>query len=219
MLGPIRESIEKALVRGLPDLSLRNCHHLGLDSIALSLSGDEQSHQFVRMFVAWSDRHTLDTLHRPDGHYNIGVHNHRYDLTIHVVHGTLINHRVILQDDTQDYGPLLYEHTFSSGVNGTLSLSEPRKRYIDRFYNIVLGPGRSTWMTSNQLHTVIVPKKGEYTAWIVSERFPAQHESLLYSPIPQPEIDTSDLYLHMPIKEAENIVCKLLAEETGRHDQ
>lgn len=213
-LTPWREKLTKALVNGLPDLSLRNCHHLGLDSIAVSLHDFGTHREFVRMFVAWSDCHTLDTLHRPDGHFNIGVHNHKYDLQMEVISGTVINHEVVLQDDN-DHGPALYEHVFESGVTGKMKLGVPRKRHVHSFSNVHLTAGSGLfrrWLDSTDLHTVIVPKKGDYTAWLITEHGTADHDSLFYSPIPQPYIDSQNLYQPFNVTDAERVLEYVLEE-------
>lgn len=205
--------IEAALIHGLPDMSLHNCHAVGVDSIVLACTEG----QCRRVFVAWSDVHGLDNLYRPDGHFQVGVHNHKYDLVIHPVHGTLINYEVVLRHDNLDWGPILWEHDFTSGITGELSIGPGRKRVVDRHDTIALHPTDLSrgWLyralQAQNLHTVIVPKQHEYTAWMVTE---GKHynQSLFYSPIPEPADLAPDLYQPMSVLDATVVLERILSD-------
>ena len=205
-----RASIEHCLRAGIPDMALRNCHAVGVDSIVLGIEVDDEGRKLsmTRVFVAHHDRHELDHLWREDGHYIIGVHNHRYPLTIDPVVGELINHEVTLGEPG---AALLYEFKFQSGITDELDIVPTGNYGIADAYNRSLVPGDSHYMEATDLHTVVVPKVGVLSAWMVTEG-PGVMESFMYSMIPDPVIDPTGMYLPLAKIEAERVLDRVMEE-------
>lgn len=205
-----RESIAQHLKSGIPDMALRNCHAIGLDSIVLGVELDESGvkQTMTRMFIAHHDRHGLDVLFRADGHYMVGVHNHRYNLTLEPVVGELINYEVMLGKPAAGH---LYEFEFVSGIGGDLAIVQTGRHGMASSRHRSLCPGDCHYMEASDLHTVIVPKVGRYSAWVVVEG-PDVQESCMYSPLPDPFIDSSQLYQPMAKIEAERVLDRIMEE-------
>jgi hypothetical protein len=88
-------------------MSRLNCHAFGISSIVVRRHG---SGPLVRIFLTWPD-HKLAT-NRP-GDLTVGIHNHRYPLSLLPIFGDVVNVRY-MRDDKGDIS--VYEWGFKSGV-------------------------------------------------------------------------------------------------------
>lgn len=201
----IKELITNALEKGLPEKSLFNCHALGVDSVVVS----EENNQLVRIFFAWQAEHQLDNLHTDNGQFTVGVHNHKYNISLIPLVGSFINYEVFLGDEETRHGQL-YEFEFQSGIGSEMQLKYRNMRNIQSINLRELSPGDQRIMLAPELHTVIVPKDGSHlTAWMVIEGMEV-NSSLFYSPIEEPSIDATDMYIPMKRAEAEEALVYLL---------
>lgn len=205
------EVLKTALDEGLPDMALKNCHAFGMDSIVLRRTiayGEKTS--MVRMFVAWHDVHFLDQLYQDDGHYTLGVHNHRYDLMLQPLVGTLTNYECEL-DAPSDTRLRRYKFPFVSGIGGTMKLGTPDERSLRSSRAVDLPPGSVRLMAAPEWHTVIVKKDPAlpFTAWMVFEGAD-YNESKLVSPLRNPPLRDENLYLPMSPPRAYDIVEQVL---------
>lgn len=227
--------IEKAVADGLPDMALMDCHSPGLDSVVLRHAGDSGGKTFMqRVFIAHHDRHNLDKLFggRFTEQHVLAPHNHRYPLTIQPLVGIFVNHEITLHDErlpteqprgewrgewyhsaqsTQGPGNI-FEFSFVSGINGTMELNLKCSRKVKDINNRYMVPGDQVAMRSEDVHTVLVPKKPHMppiTAWLVTE-YKDERDSLFYSQVKNPEIDMKGLYEYLLPSEAELLLENVL---------
>lgn len=208
----MRRVLEEALECGLPDMALYNCHTPGVDSIVLNYSPYEPI-KMTRMFVAWPSQKLWQLL-QPDGSYTVAVHNHRYDIRLTCLTGQIINYEIYVKPlGIQSFAPRpIFEHTFQSGINGELHISDnPRLMTIAQEHYQALSSGQDVLMRAEQLHTVIVPPRHRPVAWLVHEG-QDRIDPLLYSAVPNPSIETDGLYEKMSTEDARSIVLHILQE-------
>jgi hypothetical protein len=186
---------------------VRNCHAPGVDSIVLLR--EENPKRVVRIFVAHHDRHSLDQILTPRGHYTIGVHNHRYDLTVTPILGAVWNYEVTLSPNGQMGA--LWEYGFSSALlNGAFGLTRPRKRYVQSVNMRDLKPRDSHHMRADELHTVVIPKftPWPFSVWMVEEG-PDVMEPLIYSPRKDLTLSSEGLYEPMTPDEIDQVLSEV----------
>lgn len=209
----MRKLIEGFLEDGIPDMAIGNCHAVGLDSIVLDVEYDELTNDKVsmtRVFVAWHDLHTLDALYQPDGHFSIGAHNHRYDLTITPLVGVLNNYEVDFSHD--GWGPL-HQFAYTSAIaDGEMSFKREGERYFARPpLSVELWPGWARVMDAEQVHSVVVKKAKAwpFTAWMVREG-PDRIASKTFSPLDHIPDRHEPLYQPLEPEYAETVMEQVL---------
>lgn len=208
--------LNRCLANGLPDMALSNCHTPGVDSIVLEVNEAPQP-KMVRMFVAWPGAHGLHQLRRPDDSFVLAVHNHRYDLLMRPVVGTIVNYELEtapwpiannvgekLEGVSSDRAIFCFPFCSGADKHG-MALGRPRMDVILSENFRVLHPGEKHFMHAEELHTVIVPKSSDPVAWVIYE-WADRIDSLLYSPTIHPDMSSDGLYEKMGQKEARFIV-------------
>lgn len=102
LLEQVRKASDESLL-----MSRMNCHAKNVSSIVLRNAGGRLS----RAFLAWPG-HRLHT-NRIDDDLEVGVHDHRYDIWLSLIHGDVEN---VIYERCRDGGVPLLEFRFRSGV-------------------------------------------------------------------------------------------------------
>lgn len=209
-----KEWLKEKLESGIPDLSLYNCHAKGLHSLALNRIENSEGNKsfFARIFYADHYEHGLDRLFDDDDNFNIAVHNHRYDIVLQPLVGTLGNYTVLLDGHQNILGPIFEFGYISALLNGDakIEFKEQHKGWVSR--TEYLSPQDKKFMFAEELHTVIVPKStSKFSAWLVLE-FADRINSKFYSLSTYPSLNTSDMYQPMAVDVAEKFVEEIISE-------
>lgn len=180
--------------------SIANCHVPGLDSVVIHDWGPGNG--MVRFYYAHPGKHTLNDLYGPDGHFTVGVHNHRYRIAKIPLVGPLVNVRTKVRGPVtaRRHGPTLHEYEFSSGISGEMGVKHRREVRIDPLQPDLLMPGEAAVMAPEELHTVVVSRT-RLAAWLVIEGANTpDFTPLIYSP--RLRLKLSDKGLYEPMDEA-----------------
>lgn len=187
----IRNADDDALL-----MSRRNCHVKGLHSLVFK----NDDGMLSRMFMTTPDHEMHENFNLETGDFSLGVHDHKYDLSLVGVKGRAVNLEfmrveddLVAMSDSPDEIRLprpvkekfLYrKHAYTS----TNKMSEPiiinqggRNLKLFAYENI-----NRLFIRHTTLHTVYVPK-GEKACWIVYEG--------------KVEQETTNLYTNRPISE------------------
>lgn len=160
-------------------MSRSNCHASKVSSIVLG-----KNHTgLIRVFLAW-DGHNLAENHLM-GNLPIGIHDHRYGLSLRLIHGRVRN--TYYERGT---GRTLNEWNFiTGGMAGSPSLIKIGKAQISATREMWLKKDAWLSMTATQLHNIDC--KG-MAAWLVAEGAVEQEITSLFTV--GSSINTSDLY-------------------------
>ena len=204
------EILEQALDQGTFAGSIGNCHTPGVDSLVLE-DNRLVNGGMARIFVARQGAHRLSSvINSATGDYTVGVHNHRFPVTIVPLVGRFINYEVEQDPDGTEE---LHRYSFQSAITGMMGVKhEGIVRVKPPVYN-EKDPGQIIQMSAAELHTVIVPNiatKFGMTAWLVLEE-PEEGLTNIYSPTDHLQVSTQGLYNPYDPAEAHVIVSKLLA--------
>lgn len=191
----------------LPDLSLWHCHAYGVASVVLKV--DENGKPTHRIFVAESGC-DLQHLVRFDGHFTVGVHNHRFDLSLLCLYGRMANVEFDLAPASPRTHPM-WEHDFVSFQDGGPALVNPRQVGVVQHALRWMRRGDAVDMPAEALHTIKV--EYEPTAWLVTEG-PDRIESLCYSRIKCPYIKDERLYKQMSPLDAWRLLGDVVLERS-----
>lgn len=171
-------------------MSRRDCHAPGVDSIVLR----NENGKLFRAFIVWP-HHTLwknsdlETL-------SVGVHNHRYDLTLELICGHIRN--IDCKHAYSIVGTMLTRHFFTSGVeNGSPTITTLRPELIRIDTDFGLG---YLEMGAEDLHTIWC-EEGKAAAWYVTEGEQVRGTTELYTNSP---IETEGLY--RPFESREQVI-------------
>lgn len=192
--------------RGQFERSVRNCHVPGLDSIVL-FDGDEG---MVRFYLAHGGQHGIGRLIGDDGHFTVGIHNHKYEIAKLPLTGRIYNVRtkVVSSSDFR-----LHEYGFKSALRGGgMELTDPVERPMEPVRYDRMKPGDYVVMQPEDLHTVTVADTGD-VAWLVIEGPNVDIDSLIYSPRHDLKLSPEGLYQPIPVGEAREIAQRV-ADET-----
>ena len=200
---PALQLLERALVESDFTGAVRNCHVVGLDSVVL-YDWREQGHGMLRYFYA-REGNPLSKLCNSEGHFTLGVHNHRYELWLKPFLGVMQNIEFTLGGDES----FLYRYRFESGLSG--KMGAVLEEWVSARCETVrhLFPGQVRYMNPEDLHTVGVPKEA---AWIVVEghtRPELADSSRIYSPRPDLTLSSEGLYQPMSPDEARELTLDL----------
>jgi hypothetical protein len=119
-------------------MSRKNCHAKNVSSIVLAV----EDGRLFRAFLAWPGHRLADN--RPDGFLEVGIHDHRYDLTLSLIHGDVCN---VLYQPTDEGGHRLHKWRFSGGIEsgeivttslGMSSLTETSREHLGHGYCMLL---------------------------------------------------------------------------------
>lgn len=163
-------------------MSRRHCHAKNIDSIVIqrSLQG-----RLTRVFLARAG-HALDA---NECTWNVGVHDHLYDLTLSLLGGVVTNATF----EPSQFGTFSgYHHRFVSPISGSESsvkLCGETRSQLAMTLRARLEAGVPVVMSADDLHTVGVEG---VAAWMVQEGFRRKVATNLFSP--HKEIDVSGLY-------------------------
>lgn len=213
---PLRSAadiLRQSLDQGERDLtgSLANCHVPGMDSIVLH-DNRIAAGGMARIFIARRGAHKLgEVIDEDTGNFVLGVHNHRFPLTIVPLLGEFINYEVTPDPDGSE---ILHRYTFTSGITGTMGvdyLGEVRTR--PPVLNDQM-PGGFVHMESADLHTVVIPDaqtKHDMTAWLVLEE-PEERTANIYGKNPRLMVDSKGLYHPIDPAEARATIEQIVSE-------
>lgn len=161
--------------------SRKHCHAKHVSSIVL----EEEDGQLFRAFLAWPG-HCLDT-NSPGGNLTVGIHDHRYDITLSLIHGDVTN--VAYSRDPGEGCHWLTKWLFQSGVkNGTPKFEQVGGDYIRETSRETLRAGDWLLLHADTLHGI---ECSGACAWFVSEGAEKKTETTLYT---NGQIDASGLY-------------------------
>lgn len=170
-LWNIKEFI-KLLQEAKPEtlmMSRKHCHAINLSSVVLKV---DSSGSLTRIFLAWPF-HYLQHNIWPAPNLTVGVHNHRYDITLTPCIGAVFNERYTYSATGDDYD----EYVFVSGVkSGTFVANNIGSRRLEMIQSTLLTEPLS--MKADELHTVGC---NHMAAWIVQEGPEKQKTTRLFS--------------------------------------
>jgi hypothetical protein len=188
-----------ALERGDFRGSVSNCHVGGMDSIVLA-DHSANGQGMVRFYFARHGQHTLDRLTTDEGHFTVGIHNHKYRIAKIPLHGRFLNVRTAVSPVPT--AMTMHEYAFSSALrSGSSGMGVSRRalRYMEpvRFDDIPVGS--VAIMEPEDLHTVTIPVEAGSpgTAWMVIEGPAVPIEPLIYSPRADLTLSADGLYRPM----------------------
>lgn len=159
-------------------MSMMDCHAPNLSSIVVK----NEDGRLTRAFLAWPG----NPMHRNTLNQDLplGIHNHRYSLTLHWMHGEVVN---TLYDEDGWCELNKFRYTSAMAVDGPKFESLGMAR-LGVTMDTTLGPGMVCYMSAETLHDV---RCGEIAAWLVEEGPVEQEQTLLFSPS---TIDMAGLY-------------------------
>lgn len=219
------EVLSAALEQGSFESAVGNCHVDGMDSVVL-FDDRQAGGGMLRFFFARSGEHHLDHLYTQQGHFTLGVHNHRYPLALVPLLGRVVNVETQVCDSPT--GVVLHEYGFTSAIaakvdaglvdddmQGVATLYRAA-RHVRQLDPVVLSPGDVRLMVAADLHTVQVPQLAGLsampgTAWLVVEGPDAGLGSVIYSPRTDLTISRQGLYTPMSPERAAALTQKVLA--------
>lgn len=204
-LKAAKSLLEDALNDGAFEKSLKNCHHKGMDSVVL-FDETETNGGMARFFYARHGQHAMNSVFDKKGHFTLGMHNHRFDLQIVPLVGSIVN--IETKESHRRTGITLHEYAFASALAdddieavGTVHRRAANFAPLDER---PLHPGNRLSMRSDQIHTVLVPDtvRTPGTAWLVIEGPDTGTASRIYSPRDDLTVTSTDLYTPMSRSEA-----------------
>lgn len=190
--------------------SLANCHTPGVDSLVLK-DNRLTNGGMARVFIARKGIHHLGQTFQENGDFTVGVHNHRFPITIVPLLGKFINYEVTLNPDGEES---LHEYTFSSGITGTMGVDYVKEVRTDPAILNEQMPGGLVRMQAAELHTVVIPDqdtRADMTAWLVLEE-PEERGSSIFSPTNHLTLSSHNLYQPMSPTESRDIVERIVSE-------
>lgn len=173
-----------ALPDALADMARAHCHAMNIDSVVLAKNPDGR---LTRVFLVWPG-HKLHANYPGSDRYTVGVHDHRYAVSLRLIRGTAVNHTF----DRVPGGTPHTEYRFTSGVAtgtprieklGTAGLMVVESRPLVTFDDVTL--------PATAFHTVWVPGNVP-TAWVVTEGPATRTTTTLFTNADT--IDTDGLY-------------------------
>jgi hypothetical protein len=173
--------------------SRKHCHAKSVSSVVLAQSGNK----LFRAFLAWPG-HELEE-NRPGGRYPVGVHDHRYDLTISLICGHVEN---VVYEAIRSFGPdevspdlhwpnahMQAKWRFTSGVeSGVPSAERVGLERIREESRLKLPEYGSVYLTADTLHDI---ECSGVCGWYVLEGGERKKTTTLYTNGP---FDTAGLY-------------------------
>ena len=173
-----------ALPDDLAGMARAHCHATNIDSVVLAKNADGR---LSRVFLVWPG-HRLHANYPGSPRYTVGVHDHRYDVSLRLIRGTAVNHAF----ERKTGGTPHTEYRFTSGVAtgtatveklGTAELAVVESRPLVTFDDVT--------MPAAAFHTVWVPGTVP-TAWLVTEGAVTRTTTTLFTNAET--IDTDGLY-------------------------
>lgn len=203
--------LRRALAHGDFGRSVANCHTDGVDSVAL-FDDSAAGGGMIRFYMAYHGQHRLAELYDGEGHFTVGIHNHRYRIAKIALNDTVYNVRTAVSE--RPTGLALHEYSFTSALrDGAMRVASRTLRDMEPISRDRLAPGQMSLMAARDLHTMQVPEReGSLgTAWLVIEGSPEPVQSLVYSPRDDLTMSADDLYLPMDPDHARSITETALA--------
>lgn len=190
--------------------SLANCHTPGMDSLVLK-DNRLTNGGMARIFVARKGVHQLGQTLQENGDFVLGVHNHRFPITIVPLLGRFINYEVALNPEGDE---TLHEYIFSSGITGTIGVDYVKEVRTDPAVFNEQMPGGLVRMQAAEMHTVVIPDQethDDMTAWLVLEE-PEERGSSIYSPTNHLTVSSHNLYQPLSPAVSRDIVQQIISE-------
>jgi hypothetical protein len=148
-------------VKAILELSLINCHAMGMDSIVFKASAP-----MIRAFVC-RPSHTLWRNASGLAHtLSVAIHQHRQDITMVPVHGEAWNVSMCDGEDESLLHAYEYDSQILDGVGGFRSHHE--RCYTSLRMDRLDAP---RFLRGQEFHTVYVPQ-GRTAAWLICEGAP-----------------------------------------------
>lgn len=207
------ELMTQALDDGQFGKSLSNCHVAGMDSVVLYDELDSGG-GMVRFFYTRRGEHPLREIYNSRGHFNLGIHNHKYNLAIVPLVGCINNVETRVLDRYTFGSEILHEYSFASAIvdddAGPVGVRHQDVRLMEPLDFRRLAAGDVHSMAATDLHTVQVLDREDVTAWMVVESGPQDVQSVIYSPRPDLRISSANLYRPMAERSAIELTEHLL---------
>jgi hypothetical protein len=208
--------LERSLRRGDYAQSLLHAHEPHLHSVMLFDFGRDGGK--IRMFFAAGGLHQLSTLQTADGDLRCRLHDHRFDLALLPLRGS-IRHLRSREVQNPSAGTTHTKYAFGSAIlRGADEFTFERLEDVrlETYRDEVLVPGEVTLLTFDEAHSVNT--QAEYAAsdvaWLVFEGPELRTTSALYSihnDLP-PRTSAAGLYAQASAAEATNIVRRVLED-------
>ena len=147
---------------------LMNCHVQGLHSLVISKKSDGS---MFRVYFA-DQGHAMGSLLNGDGQFSLAPHNHRYPLTMVLLHGTVVNWKVLLSTT----GMRVNQFEFKSALHG----GDFELTHLGT-YRIAFEPKVVCQLTlpSSDIHSVTV--SSPTASWLICEHPSDRHSTHFYS--------------------------------------
>lgn len=206
------DMLRYALDKGDFKRSVSNCHTAGMDSIVI-YDGTATNTGMIRFFWAKKGGHKLGNLFDKQGHFTLGVHNHRYPIALVPLVGTTTNIRTEVVAKKTRY--TMHEYGFTSkladdDIEAIRVEHRALRNALDLEHDPMM-PGDVVVMQPHELHTIYLDDShSQGTAWMVIEGAPAGNESMIYSERDDLSITSKDLYLPLTEDRARGITEKVL---------
>lgn len=176
-------------------MSRSHCHARNVSSIVLRQRIDGS---LLRAFLAWPCHRLADN--RPGGLLQVGVHDHRYDVCLSLIHGDVEN---VTYKECDEGGHEVYEWMFSSGVSsGTPIASLVGRRRIRESGREPL-PMRGIVMGEDTLHDI---ECRGVCGWYVDEGVQMKSHTRLLTESEELKCDG----LYVPFESREHVVGHVL---------
>jgi hypothetical protein len=164
-------------------MSRKHCHARNVSSIVLKNDGG----RLLRAFLAWPG-HRLGN-NSPSGSLEVGIHDHKYDLTLSLIAGKVEN---VIYKQSSDGEYLLQRWRFQSGVaSGTPYAEATTMERLEEVARFTLAHGEQNHMGANVLHDI---ECHETCGWLVQEGETRKSETTLYTSTSVAAIETRGLY-------------------------
>ena len=151
-------------------MSRKHCHARNVSSIVLKNDGG----RLLRAFLAWPG-HGLGK-NSPSGTLEVGIHDHRYDLSLSLLAGGVEN---VIYKKVGDDGHMLQKWRFRSGVeSGTPHFEHLGTERLAEVSRFALKHGEITHMGDNVLHDI---ECHGACGWLVQEGETRKTETTLYT--------------------------------------
>lgn len=143
-------------------MSRQHCHAHSVSSIVVRNAAG----RLTRVFLAWPS-HSLHWNFPGSLAYEVGIHDHKYPLSLQLIHGTVENHTYDLSGS--DCATLLREFRFTQSREvGEPGVTEIGTAHLELDEITQLARHWEHWLDAYALHTIWCPE-GAPAAWVVSE--------------------------------------------------
>lgn len=181
---------------------VKHCHAKQVHSLVLS---ELEDGRLLRVFVAMEGNELYKNDYRNEEVMSVGYHNHRYDLELMVLKGSLTNYVVSKRNDGINLNSYGYQTGLQQGIG------QPRISFIS---SVCIGMDRvdhlfkddQIYLEANEVHSIST-SKSEFVAWIILEgEGSSNYSAELYTNDLLEESSTADLYKTITKQEVDELL-------------